>query len=156
MRLLLLLPVALLSGCNQIGPFAGAAAALVTGAGTANPGVAVAVGLAVNAGVSQLEKVYARRRERNEQDHIAGAAGPLAVGDTAAWRVQHTIPIGNEHGTVTVLADVPNPLGQCREVLFTVQDGKEASDFVSHVCLDNGQWTLADAEPAVERWSFMQ
>lgn len=154
--MLLLLPVALLGGCNQIGPLAGAAAGLVTGAGTANPGVAVAVGLAVNAGVSQLEKVYARRRERNEQDRIADAAGPLAVGDTADWRVVHTIPIGNEHGRVTVLDDIPNPLGQCREVLFTVQDGNETSGFVSHVCLDNGQWTLADAEPAVDRWRFLQ
>jgi hypothetical protein len=156
MRVVWLLPLALLGGCNQIGSVAGAAAGLVSGAGTANPGVAIAVGLGVNVVVDEVQKIYSRRLARNEQDQIAQAAGPLKVGDTVPWAVHHTIPIGNEHGDVTVLRDIPAIIVACREVLFTVQDGKAKAPYVARICLNQGKWTIADAEPAVERWGFLQ
>jgi hypothetical protein len=155
-RVVWLLPLALLCGCKEVGSITGAVAGLVSGAATANPGVAIAVGLGVNVVVDQVQKIYSRRLARNEQDQIAEAAGALKVGDTAPWAVHHTIPIGNEHGDVTVLRDIPTVLVTCREVLFTVQDGKAKAPYVARICLDQGKWTIADAEPAVERWGFLQ
>jgi len=152
----LLLPPALLGGCSQTGSIAGAVAGIATGAGTANPGVAIAVGLGVNVVVDEVQKIYSRRLARNEQDRIAEAAGELKVGDTAPWAVHHTIPIGNEHGDVTVLRDIPAILVTCREVLFTVQDGRAKAPYVARICRDQGKWMIADAEPAVERWGFLQ
>ena len=41
-------------------------------------------------------------RQGAEQDAIAQAAGELPVGGEAEWKIEHTIPIGNEHGRLRV------------------------------------------------------
>ena len=150
----------LLLGCNSIGTFSGAAVGLATGAGTTNPLVGYAAGIATKAAIDTLVKYVSRKRQQGEQDEIAMQVGRLSPGETAPWRINHDIPIGNEHGDVTVIDVVDSALAQCKEVVFTVIDG-DAPDsargaFVTTACAQGAMWKWAQAEPATERWGFLQ
>lgn len=151
---LLLAPLAL-TGCNSIGAGVGAVAGIATGAGTANPIVGAAVSIGTQASVDALVKYLSRRRQQGEQDAIVTAAGSLPPGGTAAWRIDHTIPIGNAHGTMLVVRDIPNPLAACKEVVFTVEDDAHAR-YVTSACQQAGGWKWAQAEPATGRWGSLQ
>jgi hypothetical protein len=148
--------VLLLGGCGSVGTAAGAVAGLASGAGTANPVVGTAVGLGTKAAVDELVMYVGRVRQNAEQDAIAEAAGGLAVGGAANWEIRHTIPIGDEHGTLRVVGTIENPLAQCREIVFTVIAGKQNSHYVTSICRDGTRWRWAEAEPAAARWGFLQ
>lgn len=156
---LVLLP-ALLGGCGAVPQVVGAGAAIISGAGTVNPGVGVAIGLGTAAATDFALKYYGRSRQRSTQELIAAAAGPLPPGGVAPWRTDHTIPIGNEHGEVHVVRAIDNPLAPCREIVFSVEDGEgeaRARDwFAAQICRQGEQWRWASAEPAVERWGSLQ
>ena len=153
---LALLPLAALSGCGSIGSGVGAVAGIATSAGTANPLVGTAVALGTKAAVDALVLYISRSRQHAEQDAIAQAAGALALGGTVQWQIQHTIPIGNEHGDLTVTSLLSNPLADCKEVVFTVQDGKQREHYVTSECRGTQGWKWAAAEPATARWGFLQ
>lgn len=155
-----LLPMALLllGGCDvmRAAPqIVGAGAAIISSAGTANPGVGVAIGLGVTAATDYAVKYYGRARQDATQDAIAGVAGPLPVGGHAPWEIRHAIPIGNERGEVHLVRDIQNPLAPCREIVFSVVDGEAVDWFNAHICRQGERWRWASAEPAVERWGAL-
>jgi hypothetical protein len=156
---LLFLPLAL-GACSSIGAASGAVVGVATGAGTTNPVVGYAAGIATQAAVDSLVKYVSRKRQQNEQDAIAATVGRLAPGQTAPWKIEHDIPIGNEHGDVTVVDAIANALTACKEVVFTVIDGDKPDSprgmFVTTACAQDGVWKWAQAEPAIERWGTLQ
>ncbi|RYF04830.1 MAG: hypothetical protein EOO40_10850 [Deltaproteobacteria bacterium] len=148
--LLLVLP--LLGGCTVVSDIAGLAAGGAAGSATANPVVGYAVGIGVRAGVDELRRYVVRRRQQGEQDAIATAAGEAPLGQSRAWAIRHSIPIGNEQGTLTVVREISTPLTTCREILFSV----DKDVFTTPVCRQPTGWKWAAAEPAVDRWGSLQ
>jgi hypothetical protein len=149
----------LLPGCTSAGSIAGAVTGAASGSGSANPAVGYAVGIGTKAAVDALSRYISRKRQQAEQDQIADAVGGLAVGQGTTWRIDHKIPVGNQHGYVTVVRDIPNVLAPCKEVAFTVLVGKadeRRGTFVTTACRQGAQWKWAQAEPATRRWGFLQ
>jgi hypothetical protein len=105
-------------------------------------------------------RYYGRSRQGAEQDAIAEIAGGLPVGTEAAWKIEHTIPIGNEHGRLQVVRTIDSPLAACKEIAFSVDEGKgdrlQRSWYTTNICKQARVWKWAAAEPAVERWGFLQ
>jgi hypothetical protein len=145
---------ALLGGCSLGPAAAGVAAGGAAAAASANPIVGYAVGLGVRAGADEVLKYYVRVRKNAEQDAIASVAGEAELGSSRRWEIRHTIPIGNARGSLSVVAEIPNGLAKCREVMF-LTDGEE-SPFITQVCRDGDYWHWAAAEPAVDRWGTLQ
>lgn len=152
--------VALVPGCKAVGEVTGVAVGLATGTATGNPAVGFAAGVATNAGVDELVRWAGRSRQGAEQDAIAAAAGGLAVGQTAPWRIRHTVPIGNEHGRLQVVRVIASPLTTCKEIVFSVDEAGPAAPlghlFTTTVCWRGDRWKWAAAEPAVPRWGYLQ
>ena len=155
-RLATLLLLPLLGACSTVSDVAALAAGGGAGAATANPALGFAVGVGVKAGVDELGKWYERSRARGEQDAIAEAAGQAPPGTPEPWAVHHTIPIGDEHGHFLVTREFATPLATCREVVFRVEEGRSARPFTTTVCRDAAGWRWATAEPAVDRWGYLQ
>jgi hypothetical protein len=156
----LLLTTSLLVGCSATPQIAAAVTGGAAGAATANPAVGFAVAVAVDAGANYAVRYYGRSRQGAEQDAIAQIAGALPNGTEATWKIEHTIPIGNEHGQLRVVRTIDSPLAACKEVAFSV-DGGDAKDlkrawFTTSICKQTEGWKWAAAEPAVERWGFLQ
>lgn len=145
-----------LAGCKNAGDIAGVVAAASTGSASANPAVGIAVGIAVRSGVNALADYLDRRRHEGEQDAIADAAGLAPIGTARAWEIRHTIPIGNEHGLLQPVREFTTPLATCREIAFTVVDGKDRDLLTTTLCREGTIWRWASAEPAVDRWGFLQ
>jgi alpha-L-arabinofuranosidase len=150
----LLLP--LLGACSTVSDVAALAAGGGAGAATANPALGFAVGVGVKAGVDELGKWYERSQARGEQDAIADAVGRAPPGTSEPWAVRHTIPIGNERGQFLVTREFATPLATCREVVFLVEEGRSARPFTTTVCRGGTGWRWASAEPAVDRWGYLQ
>lgn len=158
------LPLALaglLGGCSSVGAISGAVAGASTGAVSANPVIGYATAVAVNAGVSALQKHIARVRDRKAQNHIAEAAGLLAPGQTTSWKVAYIIPFfANHHGELQILRNIDTPLTTCKQVLFTFDTGKpphlHRTPFTTDICHDTEGWKWAEAEPAIARWGYFQ
>lgn len=139
------------------------AAAGIANAVTSNGAVTAGIGIGAQAvalaGVQYLE----RRVHDAEQQDIARTAGPLAVGEVAAWHVSHDIPIeAAERGEVAVSrVIVADPSGlDCKEIVFSVDSlahNKWRRDFyTASICRDGAEWKWATAEPAVARWGSLQ
>lgn len=155
-RVLACLALPLLAGCTFAADVAGLAAGGAAGGATGNPAIGFAVGVGVRAGVDELQKYVTRVRWRGEQDAIATAAGSVPVGAVQAWEIRHTIPIGNRRGELLVADEFATPLATCRNVLFSVVDGAERSVFATSLCRQGETWRWAAAEPAVDRWGYLQ
>ncbi len=164
---LVLLPSLLaLSGCGSFLSATTADVAGIAGAGIANavtktPAVATGIGLGVASGASAGLGYAERRVHRTEQDQIAAAAGPLAPGQVAPWRVVHRIPIeADEHGQVTVTGETGGTGVRCKAIVFSVAqetDGKpDPAFYTASVCGQGGTWHWASAEPATQRWGALQ
>ena len=156
MRLVALVLLAVLPGCHAVSDVAGVVAAGVSGSATGNPAVGIAVGIGVRAGVDELRKYVARHWHEGEQDAIADAAGSVPIGWRRTWEIRHSIPIGNERGELEPVREWSTPLTTCREVVFSVVDGSERELFTTTLCREARGWRWAAAEPAVERWGFLQ
>ena len=155
-RLLLCGGLLVLAGCGAIGSVAGGVAAAATGVGSGNPVVGAAVGLGTKAAVDALVQYVSRKRQQGEQDEIVAAVGALPLGGVATWQIRHTIPIGNASGQVQVTRLIDTPLAQCKEVVFTVVDGGNRGQYATTACQQATRWKWAQAEPATERWGFLQ
>ena len=155
---LLLLGPCLLIGCRTIGAVAGAAAGASVGTISSNPLIGYSVAVGVNAGIDDLEDYIARVRQNAEQDAIVQAVGTMNVGDMRYWKIVHTIPMfDNEHGEMRVTRMITNPLTECKEVLFTVDKGNvPQAIYTTSACQDTQGWKWAAAEPAIERWGYLQ
>lgn len=149
-----------LAGCKTAGNLVAAAAGGASAVATANPAVGVAVGIGVQAATNSAINYVLRKRQQAEQDAIAGTVGAMRVGESRSWEIRHDIPIGNEHGTVQVTRLIPNPLAPCREAVFSVIDGDGRAAprtwYTTTVCRQPQRWEWAIAEPAVERWGYLQ
>jgi hypothetical protein len=145
-----------MAGCRSAGDAAGAVAGIASGAGSVNPVVGTAVALGTKAAVDALVLYIARSEQHAEQDAIAASAGALQPGQAATWQIHHVIPFSDEHGTLTVAGVVDNPLAICKEVVFTVQAGRQQAHYVTTECLNDHTWRWASAEPATARWGFLQ
>lgn len=103
--------------------------------------------------MGEVSLYVTRVRHRGEQDAIAEAAGTTPLDQSRAWEIRHTIPVGNTHGTLIPVREIDTPLATCREIVFRVDDG---GLFTTSVCKQQGGWKWAAAEPAVERWGYLQ
>jgi uncharacterized protein YceK len=151
----------LLSGCSAVAAVSGAIAGASTGAATANPIVGYTTAVAVNAGVSSIQKYVVRVRQGDEQNNIAELAGLMPVGAAGRWKVDYLLPFfANQHGRIAVVSLIATPLTACKEVLFTVDRGKPPHEattpYTTDACRDTAGWRWAAAEPAVPRWGFFQ
>ncbi|MPT41350.1 MAG: DsbA family oxidoreductase [Achromobacter sp.] len=126
--------------------------------------LATGIGLGVQAG-AKAALAYAQRKTRGEeQDAIAMAAGPLAVGKVASWRVEHQLPIESDaQGQVTVSRLIGGVDLECKEVVFSIDTPADKAGapparefYVTTVCRDGAQWRWASAEPATARWGSLQ
>lgn len=155
-----LLTILLLASCNAAPQIAAVVTGGAAGGATANPAIGFAVGVAVDAGANYVFRYYARVQQGAEQDAIAEVAGALPVGTNASWKIEHTIPIGDEHGQLQVVRAIDSPLAACKEVVFSVDEGKgekaTRTRFTTDICKQSETWKWASAEPAVERWGFLQ
>ncbi len=146
-----------LTGCGGGAEITGLAAGGVAGGASANPAVGYVVAVGTAAAADEAFRYFDRVRERAEQNAIAAAASGLGEGQTAAWEIRHTIPIDNEHGQVQVVRAIDNPLATCREIAFSVEvPPKPEHWYVTSICRQTNRWKWAGAEPAVERWGFLQ
>ena len=150
-----------LAGCHFAGDLVAAAAGGASGAATANPAVGVAVGIGVHAGIDAAVNYFVRKRQQAEQDAIAGEVGSMQPGESRPWKVEHDIPIGNEHGEAEVTRVIDTRLTQCKELVFSVDEGSGAEAtrrrYSTQACRgDDGTWKWALAEPATERWGTLQ
>lgn len=155
---MIVLAMVSLQGCSSIGSGAGAVVGVAAGTASINPVVGTAVGLGTKAAVDALVRYIARVQQEGQQDEIAMVAGHLELGQAAEWRIAHVLPFGDAHGTLRVAGMIPNPLADCREIVFTVVDGYRHADYVTTECAEtgSGRWNWAQAEPATERWGFLQ
>ena len=145
-----------LCGCRFTGELVGAAAGGASGAATANPVVGVAVGVAVNSAIDASFAYFQRKRQQAEQDAIADQVATMSVGDRRPWKIEHDIPIGNEHGEVEVTNSIVTPLAPCKKLVFSVQSGKQQHWYSTQACDDGARWKWALAEPATDRWEPLQ
>lgn len=169
LTLLGLAALAALSGCSSLlgegtGAAAGIAGTAIANQVTDNATVATGIGLGVQAG-AKAALAYAQRQTRGEeQDAIASAAGPLAVGKVANWNVKHALPIEEDaRGQVTVSRLIGGANLECKEVVFSVDTPADKPDadplrefYVTTVCRDGEHWRWASAEPATARWGSLQ
>ena len=158
----------LLAACSEsgvlitsAGPVSGAAAGLGISAVTANPVIGYAVGIGTQAAVTALQKYLSRKLHQGQQDTIAAAIATMQPGQEAAWKIAYDIPIGDAHGDVTVTRIIDSPLTTCKEVAFTLITSKNPAAprpvYITTACEQtDGTWKWAEAEPAVERWGFLQ
>ena len=145
-----------LAGCKALSEVAGVASGAASGAATGNPAIGLAVGVAVGTASTYAANTYTRVRTGAEQDAIAQAAGTVPVGGEAPWHINHTIPIGNEHGTLRVVDQINTPIAVCRDVVFSVTEGKGPPPwYMIMTCRDPRGWKWSAAEPAVSRWSIL-
>ncbi len=155
-----LLILILLTACSSTPEIVAVLSGGVAGSATGNPAVGFAVGVAVDAGATYAIRYYGRSRQGAEQDAIAQVAGQLPIGTEAAWKIEHAIPISDEHGKLRVIRRIDSPLTVCKEIAFSVDEGRGAklqrSWFTSDICKQAATWKWASAEPAVARWGFLQ
>ncbi|MGG5886384.1 hypothetical protein ACLF3G_04535 [Falsiroseomonas sp. HC035] len=152
---------ALLSeGSSAAAGIGGASLANAVGAGAAaTTGIGLGVQAATRAGVQ-----YAQRdAQRDAQLAVAAAAGPLAPGGVAPWKVGYRVPIHpDETGQVTVARLIEAGGLRCKEIVFSVDAparGATAASrafYTATICQDGTTWRWATAEPATERWGALQ
>jgi hypothetical protein len=149
-----------LGACSAAGGVAGAVAGAVTGAATMNPVVGYAVAVGVRAGTDSAVNYVMRTRQNAEQTAIANVAGPLPPGVVMPWAIEHSIPIGDEHGEVQVARVISTPLAICEEIIFSVAKHRKLQPddprYIATTCQQPDGWSWASAEPAVARWGFLQ
>lgn len=153
-------------GCTAIvntgaGELAGIAGAAIADAVTSNAGVAAGIGLGMQAGARAGVQYAQRRVQDAAQDRIAQAAGPLAVGDIAPWRIERKPPLADaQAGRVTVSRVLALASLECKEIVFSVEQDREEAPrdafYVAMVCREGGSWKWASAEPATARWGGLQ
>jgi hypothetical protein len=148
----------LLGGCSSFANIVGLATGAVAGGTSANPAVGYVVAVGTAAAADATFKWISRRRHGAEQDAIAAVAGDLPEGQTAPWEIRHDLPFGNEHGEVRVVRAIATPLATCKEIVFSVLDDppEPPAFYAVTLCRQSERWKWALAEPAVERWGYLQ
>jgi len=160
LRWSLLAAVLALSGCKSVPEITGLITGGAAAAATGSPAVGFAVGVAVDAAANAGMRHVTRTWHAGEQDAIAQAAANLPEGGATTWKIEHFVPIGNEHGQLRIVRVIDSPLGACKEIAFSVDEGTgeklKRNWYTTAICKQNETWKWAAAEPAVERWGFLQ
>jgi hypothetical protein len=160
LRWSLLAVVLALSGCKSVPEITGLVTGGAAGAATGSPAVGFAVGVATDAAANAGMRYATRAWHAGEQDAIAQAAADLPTGGATTWKIEHFVPIGNEHGQLRVVRVMDSPLATCKEIAFSVDEGTgdklKREWYTTNICKQNETWKWAVAEPAVERWGFLQ
>ena len=154
-----LLLVIQLGGCRFAGDLVAAAAGGASAAASGNPAVGIAIGIGVQAGLDATVSHIVRKRQQAEQDAIATEVATMSDGERHPWKVEHDIPLGNEHGEVYVTRVFNTALTSCKEIVFSVETGgtpPTSLTYTTEVCRNGDRWKWALAEPAVERWGVLQ
>lgn len=151
-----LLGLVFLTGCTSTAQITAVVTGGIAGASTGSPAIGFLVAIATDAGANYIVRAVGRVRQGAEQDAIAQVAGELPVGTSAGWKVEHTFPVGNEHGRVDVVRAVNSPLAACKEIVFSVESGTNKLWYTTNVCRQADGWKWAAAEPAVARWGTLQ
>ena len=143
-----------LSACAAAPDLIGLGAGGAAGGVTANPAVALAVGITTRA-IAREALGYAKRtRQHTRQQSLADAA-PMAGQDVpAVWEARHTAGIGDSTGEVQLIRQITTPLAVCQEVALRVEG--EDVPYITVVCPRGDGWAWANAEPAVPRWGSLQ
>jgi len=160
----LLVATAMLSGCTSFlaastADLAGVASAGITSGVTKNAAIGTGIGLGVTAAANAGLHYVERRVHHTEQQAIANAAGPLAIGQVAPWRVVHTVPIeSDKHGHVTVFRVASAPGFTCKQIVFSVEGDKAQEErfYTTSICFNGAAWEWALAEPSTARWNGLQ
>lgn len=155
----LLLALIQLGGCRFAGDLVAAAAGGASAAASANPAVGIAVGIGVQAGLDATVNYIVRKRQQAEQDAVATEVATMDDGERRPWKIEHDIPIGNEHGEVQVTRVFDTSLTSCKEIAFSVESGGSLATrqtYTTTACRNGDRWKWALAEPAVERWGVLQ
>jgi hypothetical protein len=149
-----------LGGCKSIPQITALITGGVSGAATGSPAVGFAVGVATDAAANAGMRYVTRKWHGGEQDAIAQAATDLPVGGATTWKIEHFVPIGNEHGQIHVVRVMDSPLTTCKQIVFSVDEGSgdklKRAWYTTSICKQNEIWKWAKAEPAVGRWGFLQ
>jgi hypothetical protein len=149
-----------LSGCKSIPQITALITGGVSGAATGSPAVGFAVGVATDAAANAGLRYVTRTWHAGEQDAIAQAAADVPAGGATTWKIEHFVPIGNEHGQLHVVRVMDSPLASCKQIVFSVDEGTgeklKRAWYTTDICKQNETWKWAAAEPAVERWGFLQ
>ncbi len=155
-----------MAGCTSVLTETTSDVAGIAGAGAANAvtnsaALATGIGLGIQSGARFGLQFVERRVHGAEQDRIAEAAGPLAIGAVGTWSVRHRIPIEpDEHGEVVVTRILGGGNMVCKDIIFSVehrtQKGPRRAFYTASVCLDGTVWRWATAEPATARWGALQ
>jgi len=149
-----------LGGCRFSGDLVAAAAGGASAAASANPAVGIAVGVAVHSGIDAWVNYIVRTRQEAEQDAIAAQVATMEVGEHRSWKIEHDVPIGNEHGEVAVTRAIATRLTLCKELVFSVESGSGESLkrawYTTEACRNGEHWKWALAEPGIERWGSLQ
>ena len=129
----------LLGGCTAAGNIVGVVAGAAVGGATGNPAIGFGVGVATAAISDYTIRTVSRHWHQGEQDAIAAAAGGLAVGGTGPWRIDHSLPLGNEHGQLQVVRSIDTPFTACRELVFSVEEGNDTPRwYTATICRQSG------------------
>lgn len=163
-RFALLAALPMLCGCSSFlaagtANLAGVASAGITSGVTKNAAIGTGIGLGVAAAAGAGLHYVERRVHHTEQQAIANAAGPLAIGQVAPWHVVHTLPIeSNEHGHVTVFRIASAPGFTCKQIVFSVEgdNTQEERFYTTSICFNGVTWEWALAEPSTARWDGLQ
>lgn len=159
-RFALVSMVLLLAGCSTVSELSGLITGGAAGVASGSPAVGFAVGVATDAAATAGLRYASRARHGAEQDAIARAAADVPEGGEAPWKIEHFVPIGNEHGTLRVVRVIDSPLAACKEIAFSVETGAgetlKREWYVTSICKQDQTWKWAAAEPAVERWGYLQ
>jgi hypothetical protein len=151
-----MLGLLVLAGCTSSAQITSVVTGGIAGVSTGSPAIGFLVAVATDAGANFVVRYVGRTRQGAEQDAIAGAVGDLPVGTSANWEIEHTIPIGNEHGRFQVVRIIDSPLATCKEIAFSVENGDHTSWYTADICKQTDAWKWASAEPSVARWGFLQ
>jgi hypothetical protein len=149
-----------LAGCNSFSEISGLITGGAAGAITGSPAVGFLVGVATDAAANAGASYVARTWHGAEQDAIARTAADVPEGAEVPWKIEHSLPIGNEHGQLRVVRAIDSPLAACKEIAFSVDEGSggklKRAWFVTSICKQDKTWKWAAAEPAVARWGYLQ
>lgn len=160
LRVAALCGLVLLSGCQALTQVGAVITGGAAGAASGSPAVGFAVAIATDAAANWVVRYVSRARAGAEQDAIAEVAGQMPMGSKADWKIEHFIPIGDQHGRLRIVREIDTQLATCREIAFSVDNGKgadrKANWYVVNICRDPQGWKWASAEPAVPRWGYLQ
>jgi hypothetical protein len=139
----LLLALVQLGGCRFAGDLVAAAAGGASAAASGNPAVGIAIGIGVQAGLDATVSYSVRKCQQAEQDAIENVVATMSDGERRLWKIEHDIPIGNEHGEVHVTRVFDTFLTSCKEIAFSVETGESppiSLTYTTDVC----QWRPAE------------